>query len=427
MELVAEATPSALDGAGSKAFPALDLLRLSRRKVLVALTMAALLALGIFLRVSPSAGYEHLGMDEHGYMVFVKQIQTAGLWNYDAVMRVNVEHQYQLSKAVVPATRIGFLVPAAWCGEIFHLGPFRALRLVSALSSILLLLATAVIGYRNGGIERMLVVTTLMAVAPLQIAFAQRALIDGYFAFWAVLTAWFFWENLQAPRHRGWLIAYGVSLFVLVLTKENAAFVLASLIATGAVISFMRRRSPSLGLVVMSIAAPALAVLFLAMLLGGIGEWISFYRMFAAKSQSLPYAIKVQDGAWYRYLIDFALLSPCVLVLACGRIFQIDRTARADIFWAIFLGFSFVVMSSVRYGLSLRFAAYWDEPLRWLAASQLIILAHRSFSRRAIVCVAAAVIVLAAVDLSQYWRLFVRGKVYDPVSFQLLYASKLVK
>ncbi len=61
----------------------------------------------------------------------------------------------------------------------------------------------------------------------------------------------------------------------------------------------------------------------------------------------------MQDGAWYRYLIDFSLLSPCIVALAFGRIFQIERTAKSDIFWALFLGFSFLAMSS---------GALWIEP-----------------------------------------------------------------
>ena len=32
-----------------------------------------------------------------------------------------------------------------------------------------------------------------------------------------------------------------------------------------------------------------------------------------------------------------------------------------------------------------------------------------------------------AIDLFQYWRYFVHGQIYDPVSFQLLRASRLIK
>ncbi|MGI8431720.1 MAG: hypothetical protein ACR2MW_05440 [Chthoniobacterales bacterium] len=426
MEVVAQRRIDALLSASASDWAACDGIIASRKFVVVG-TLCLLLALGAVLRIFPSSGFHRVGYDEHAYAVFVQQIEKAGLWNYDAVVQVYLERQEKLPDAQVPATRVGFLAPAALAADVFYLDPLRALRLVSTLASLGLLLATAAIGYRSGGSTRMLVVTALMAVAPLQIALAQRAMIDGYSACWAILTAWFFWESLRAPGQRGWPVAYGVSLFVLVLTKENAAFVFLALLATATTLLLFSRQRPSLGLIVVSVLAPLFAVLFLAALVGGISEWIAFYRMFVAKSSGLPYAIQVQDGAWYRYLIDFAVLSPLVVALAFGRIFQLERTARIDLFWALLLGFSFVVMSSVSYGMSLRFAAYWDVPLRWLAASQLILLTQRVFPRRAAFSLVLAVVLCASVDLSQYSRLFMRGKIYDPVSVQLLHASDLVK
>ena len=398
-----------------------------RDKIAVALTLCALLGFGAAIRILPSTGFRGVGFDEHAYSVYVRQIQVAGISNYDAVVKVYLDRQAKLADAVVPPTRIGFLVPAAAVANVFHLGPIPALRLISCLASLALLAATAVIGYRHGGTTRMLVLTALMATAPLEIALAQRALIDGYFACWAVLTAWFFWERLQSPSQSGWLVAFGVSLFILTLTKENAAFVFAALLVTAAIFFLFERRRPDAGLLVVSILSALFAVLFLAELVGGLSEWLAFYRMFVAKSSSLHYAIQLQDGAWYRYLIDFALLSPLVVALAIGRCFQIERTAKSDLFWALFLGLSFLSMSSIRYGMSLRFAAYWDEPLRWLAASQLILVTGRLFPRRTAFSLALALLLVITVDLSQYARLFVRGRIYDPVSVQLLHASGLLK
>jgi 4-amino-4-deoxy-L-arabinose transferase-like glycosyltransferase len=399
----------------------------SKRRVMVAAALLLFLGFGAFLRIFPSVGFRGVGYDEHAYAVFVRQIESAGLWNYDAVVRVYLDRQSKLPDAQVPATRVGFLAPAALAAQAFDLDPISALRLVSALASLALLLATAVISYRYGSSTQMLVLTALMAVAPLQIALAQRALIDGYFAFWAVLTAWCFWETLQTPHSRGWLAGYALALFVLVLTKENAAFVFLALLATASAIFLAQRRWPNRDVVAVSVMAPLLAVLFLCALVGGVGKWIEFYRMFVSKSATLHYAIQMQDGAWYRYLVDFAVLSPVIVLLVAGRIFQIDRSTSPDFFWALFLGFSFLAMSSVHDGMSLRFAAYWDEPLRWLAASQLIALTARWFPRRSVMALAIALVLVVAVDLSQYSRLFVKGAIYDPVSVQLLHASRLVK
>lgn len=399
--------------------------------------LIAILALGIVLRAWPSNGFRQVGYDEGIYSTYVGIAQKEGVWNFGNVVRAYVQSQAKRPDAFVPATRVGFLIPATVIAETTRLNPLVALRCTSLIASILLLLATAVIGFRLGGIERMLLLSSLIAIAPLQIHLAQRSLIDGYFAFWAVLCAWFLWENLETPRQKGWLAAYGLSLFVLVLTKENAAFVFVALVGVALVFAFLKLGRVNLSLMVVTVVAPLLAVLFLAMLIGGVGEWVSFYRGFVQKSaaHSFPvgsqdgawYRYLFQDGAWYRYLVDFTLLSPCIVILAIGALFQLRKDAKADIFWALFLGTSFVAMSSVTYAMSLRFAAFWDVPLRWLAASQILYLVRPLPRKKSLFIVSAVVLVLIAVDLFQYWRYFVQGRIYDPVSYQLLHASKLIK
>lgn len=410
--------------------------------------IALILGVGIFLRLWPSTSFRQtgerksdhpahvgdeqkkgiwLGQDEQGYRAYVAMAQKDGIWNFAHVVRAYVQLQANRPDAIVPATRIGFLIPATIIAEVTGLEPLAALRWISAITSILLMVATVGIGYRLGGTERMLLVTALMAVAPLQIHLAQLSLVDGYFAFWAVLCAWFLWESLQAPQQKGWLAAYAISLFVLVLTKESAAFVFLALVTVSVLFAVFKFGRVSLSLILATIFAPALAVLLLATLVGGIGEWISFYREFTQKSAALRYVVLFQDGAWYRYLIDFTLLSPGIVAFAFGSIFQLGKESKADVFWATFLGVSYLVMAIVPYGLSLRFAAFWDLPLRWLAVSEIIRLGYRFQKGRSIFVVSGILITLIAIDLFQYWRYFVEGQIYDPVSFELLRASQLIK
>ncbi len=63
----------------------------------------------------------------------------------------------------------------------------------------------------------------LMAFAPTQISIAHRAFIDGFFGLLTLLAIWSLWESLQQPKSR-WCWMFGLSLGLLVLTKENAAF-----------------------------------------------------------------------------------------------------------------------------------------------------------------------------------------------------------
>ena len=382
--------------------------------------MAVLLGLGIFLRLYPSAGFQKLGPDEHGYMVFVKQIQSAGIWNYDAVVRVYVERQYHLREAVVPATRVAFLVPAALCADLFHLRAFTAIHAVSAASGVLLLLLCALFAYRLGGTWPMIGMTALVATAPLEIYFCQRAMIDGYFEFWAIAALWLAWENLQRPRHTGWLVAYALCLTILVLTRETAAFVVFALWGTLLLNRFLRLGTVTPQLLAATVAGPACAVLILVVLVGSVGDWIHFYQMFVAKSRTNFYSVAAQDGPWYRYAIDFALVTPAIVALAIGGVFQLQKGNRAGWFMATFALLALIGLSCVKYGISLRYAAFCDIPLTWLACSQVLVLSRRFATARRAIVAASMFLVLGAIGLNQYVRIFVRGGLYDPITSQLV-------
>lgn len=432
MNLVARDIASAPGANLSKpdaAKPALisKLFALKKRQVFIALGMAALLAFGIFVRVYQSATYTRAGYDEHGYIHFMKQIETAGVLRYDAVVQVFVEKQYQRPDAIVPATRIGFLVPAYLCGKITGSEPFAALRTTSCIASILLLVVCAVFAYRAGGTRSMFGLTLLVATAPLQIYLSQRALIDGYFAFWAVAAVWLAWENLQNPRHWGWLAAYALSLAVLVLTKENAAFAVFALGGVLLLNRFLKLGTVTPQLLAATVIGPAVAVLFLAWMVGGVWEWIEFYRMFVAKSRTNVYSIVAQDGPWYRYAVDFLLMSPLVVALALGHIFQLRKENRLDVFMTAFLALSFFAMANVTYGMSLRYAAYWEIPLCWLAMSQVFALSGRFPRVRPSIIAVGLLLIVAVNGLVQYNRFFIEGAIYDPTTSAMARASGLQK
>jgi 4-amino-4-deoxy-L-arabinose transferase-like glycosyltransferase len=398
-----------------------------RRDWKVAILLLTILSIGAFLRIYPSATYPKLGSDEVDYVVYLKQIEKAGAANYGQIVRFYVQRQYERPDAIVPATRVGFLLPAYWTGKIFQLSPVSALHATACAGGILLLGIGAIWSYRLGGTWRMLAMSSLLATSALQIYLSQRALLDDYFAFFAVLAAWLAWENLQRPRHSGWLLAYSVCLAILVLTKENGAFVIFALAGMFALNRYLKIGVVTPQLIIATIAGPLLAILLLAAMIGGLGEFVRFYLMFESKSRTNWYSVAVQDGPWFRYLIDFILLAPLTTVFALGGIFQLRRSERSDVFMATFLGLSFLCMAPLRYGLSLRYAVYWEIPICWLACSQISTLRAKVSLRWREAVVAILIIILSYVGIHQYHRIFVAGGIYDPVTYHLARASRLLK
>ncbi len=206
---------------------------------------------------------------------------------------------------------------------------------------MLLLGLSARFAWRLGGGAIALCVTALMAVAPTQIHMSQHALIDGVFAFWATLSLWLLWENLQRPNRWPWLAAYGFALAAMVLTKENAMFAYLAILALLAANHWLRFGQLTMNLCFATLLGPLLGAVVLITLCGGLGTTIEIYRLLVSKASTLEYAIVTGDGPWYRYLVDLMVVSPVILVLAIGGIFRLQTTERAGIFLASLCGGEF--------------------------------------------------------------------------------------
>lgn len=420
---------------------------MSRNNLFMAIAAALLLAAGIFLRVHHTSAFDRwvaekrefapgqpltAGYDEAIYTAYVEQAVKTGLANYrDEVVKRYEVKQEAMHDAIVHPMRMTYILASCLWMEIFHSPALDSLHAVSSAAAILHLLLAGVFAWRLGGKTAALGVTALMAFAPLQVCLAQRALVDGVYAFFTTLSFWLFWENLRAPNRRGWLAGYLVSLVVLVLTKEYSAIVVFSFCMIMVFNRWLQLGTVTPKLFAATVIGPAVAVMILVYYAGGVGAFIHYYVIFVQKSRGLAYAYKTQDGPWSRYLLDFLIVTPAVLLLAVGRVFQLDTKNRPDLYCAVFLLFSYIPMACITYGMSLRFAAFWDLPMCWLAFSLLRTLAERLFANRRAVALVAATVLVCGIELREYSRIFVEADtphpVYDPITRNLLEADKILK
>ena len=276
------------------------------------------------------------------------------------------------------------------------------------------------------GLGWSLALTSLVAFAPTQIHMSQHALVDGFFTFWALLTLWMLWENLQAPRNWRWLAGYAVSLALLVLTKENSVFVWIAIVALLIANRWLQIGTVTRELLIATALGPLIGVVVLIFLAGGIDVLFGTYRLLITKNYQLPYAIKTGDGPWYRYLVDLLLVSPIILILAIGAIFRLDLKKKPELFALTFIAVSYLVMCNVKYAMNLRYANMWDMPLRILALSSLTTLVAPLQRYRRIVF-GVAVALICAIELRQYIILFVQFPLYELVPEGLLRALQILK
>ncbi|MDB6171262.1 MAG: hypothetical protein JWL59_573 [Chthoniobacteraceae bacterium] len=406
-------------------------------------TALLIMAVGIFLRLQPSAGFKGFGFDEALYREYVIKVDAVGLENYPAICQNYIDEQRRPEiMAKLPPTRFLYIACGwAWKRAQFGDAPALSARTpgfvqtdpvllsldhVSALFAVLLLGLSGIAACRMLGVWPGLGVLALMSVAPTAVHMAQHALIDGFFAFFALLSLWTLWEVLQHPGRTGWLAAHGVALALMVLVKENAFFVFVALAAIVGLNRWARFGIVTSRLLLVMIVGPLAGLTILVWVAGGAGPFIEIYKLLVSKAQNLQYAIMTGDGPWYRYLVDIMLVSPIVLCLAIGGFFTSVKESRPLLYLTLFIGISYLIMCNVRFGMNLRYASIWDLPLRALAVAQIGLLA-RPFGKHATLVAALLVCALCAYEFRQFGIFFKDFGLYELASEGLLRAVKILK
>jgi len=396
----------------------------------VLLAMILLFAFGTFVRIYPSAGFKGIGFDENLYQMNVARLKQVGVLYFPEIVQAHIDKQTKMEMAILPPTRFLYVFLAYLWSSLFSMEPWPALRAISCLFSIFLLALSTLFAWRLGGQNYGLAVLALMSAAPTQIHMSQHALIDGFFAFWALLTVWLLWENLHRENHPGWLLVYAASIAAMVLTKENSFFVFISVLGLLAATHLLKYGTVTRNLLIATFAGAAFGFVFLVALSGGVKPFVETYRLLVVKAEQLPYAIQTGDGPWYRYLVDYLLMSPVVLLLAIGTIFSLRRDDSPSWYLVLFVVFSYIIMTNVKNGMNLRYTNMWDMPLRFLAATQLFAVSerlsrtfHRSPQFVAILLFAA----LCTLELRQYSIFFVKNDLYELVTMELMRPINIVK
>jgi 4-amino-4-deoxy-L-arabinose transferase-like glycosyltransferase len=389
-----------------------------------------ILCAGFALRLMPVFGVpDRLSLDEHLYITNVTMLKKVGPFEYSALVQSYVHAQSQMEMVMLPPTRcVYILLGWAW-DAAFHSGPRMSLRYVAAIFSCLSLLLSGLFAFRLGGARMGLTVGALMAVAPLELVMAHRELVDGVFAFWALLSLWLLWENMQRPGRLGWLAAYAGSIAVMVLTKENsffAAVALGGILCTAAAFPGLNLGKAKWSVAVATIAGGALGVTVLVCIAGSPQTLIETYRLLVSKAEKMAFAYETGGGPWFRYIVDIMLLSPTILLPAIGGIFALRRENRQGIYLFLFMLFSCAVMVNVRNGMNLRYSTMWDMPLRYLAAGTILHLAGAA-RRWQILAPVLLLALVGGVELHQYYVIFVQQDTGDPVTQALMYALQIIR
>ena len=403
---------------------------------------ALLLLLGLALRIVPWTSFTGMAFDESWYRKYVHALDQGGLAAYPEICAAYLaDGADEQTMAKVPPLRALFITAGyVWKRAAFGDAPPADLEIegaitrdpalvslhhVATLFGCLGLVIAWLFSRRMFGEIESLAILALCACSPLLIHTSQHALIDGVCGTCALLALWTLWESMRERAHPVWLAAFAISFALLVLSKENSAFPAAGFVALlllGPRIGFGRA---DLRHWLAAFIGGLFATALLATAAGGWSTLVDVYLMLVRKAQALPFAHWTGDGPWSRYLIDLMILTPATLCFALGGGFRAITDDRRALGLLVFIGVSYVAMCNVRYGMNLRYTTIWDFPLRSLAALQAVALTARFRHSRALLAVLIAG--LCAIDLAQYRHFFVKYRLYELPTEDLLRAEKMAK
>jgi 4-amino-4-deoxy-L-arabinose transferase-like glycosyltransferase len=373
--------------------------------------VAFIFLFGVLMRFHVWHDFDYVGFDEKIYCGYVSALDSVGPSGFSKIARSYIVDVQEAAYVYLPPTRVAYLFPAYALHNLLHLPVLVSLRVVSAISSCLFMLAAYVFALRWMNPRNALAALALLACAPLQIHMAQYAFIDGVAALAALLSVACFWESLQ--RGGKWIAAFAASFLFLLLTKQETAvfvglFFGVMLLCVGRM-GFGRAGWCHAFAVAASVVA---AVGILSLLSGGPGTLREVFQVYTRLSMTLPYTLATGGGPWYRYLVENVVVNPAVFLLAAG--FGICLAAKTPLnrYLLVFFVLTYAVMCSIPHGMNLRHTVMWDFPVVLFAVQCVDWIVAGARARGLVFSVVIGILCL--LSLRQYESIFVTLYDTDP-------------
>lgn len=333
--------------------------------------------------------------------------------------------------------RIGYSLVAAACFVAVE-PSYLVLTWISLVAWLAAIVVQFAFARRRFGPVRGLLIAALFAFSCLGLGMARLALLDAFVTLWIVLAIWLYLDALDAPADRpGAAIAFVAAMAAAILTKESSALFLVPLVAFAVLDRVVRRlrgardAGASWARVAVLACAPlATALVVWLLAAGGYANWWTTVTTVRRTLAENVYAFNHLAGPWYRYVVDFVLLSPWTTLLAAGYLGVLAVRAREGRLERVPAYLAVVTLVAVaEFGAiekNVRYLLPLEAALRVFAVLFVWELAGAAARARGRVVAGAVVLVLCASEWSSFDLVFLRNRTYEPVSSSLLIIRQMI-
>jgi 4-amino-4-deoxy-L-arabinose transferase-like glycosyltransferase len=350
--------------------------------------------------------------DEAVYANTTRQLMQYGF--FDTYPRLAAAFLRDPRMAVYPSPlRYGYFALATLASHVAGAGP-HTLASLSTICGILAVPLVFFLSLRLFGAGTALLAAAFTAFSCIELALGRRALQDEVVCFIVLLALTLLLLALEGDDglllHCAVIAAFTLAFAV----KESFLLLYPALLAV--LLVYRTPRRLRVRHATMFLLPPLLYYLGFCAL---AHDFTSFFQLGNAVTSAIgaPYVLQFQAGPPHRPLFDFFVTAPLVSLLAIGAavLVALDRSSgRRERAMMVFL-----VVALVMFGLfpskNLRFTMVIDPIIRILAAW---LIATRVSVRMAVAFAAAN----AVIEVELFYRIFIRGGVYDPVTQALLQA-----
>jgi len=363
------------------------------------------------------------GVDEGYYLRYAHFIGENGILGFRELFKEYINNQ---SNWLFPnPLRVGFIIlSAVWLKILGY--SFLNLAFLSLFSYAALLILSYYYSKKYLGNRIALLFIVLLAFSPLNMALSRRALLDSTANLFSIASIWMLWDFLQG-KSKAKLILFIVIFSLSILVKETGVLFCPIFIAYLAFNNYKRRENDYYRDLLFISIVPLTIVGLVYFLLGCIPFIPLVSKIVITSPGANPYAINYGAGPWYRYLIDYMLLSPAVIILALGFLIRsfLDKEDNRLVIYFIFISvLSFILFNT--FTKNVRYVLFLDTPIRLFFLLALNKMLERLMPHNFKRILFLVVILIAFLDYLSFKDLFIDSRIYDPVSFSLLGARHII-
>ncbi|MFH0827293.1 MAG: glycosyltransferase family 39 protein [Candidatus Omnitrophota bacterium] len=321
--------------------------------------------------------------------------------------------------------RIGFILLSVFWLKAFGYS-FLGLAYLSLFSFLVFLCVSFYFSSKYFDKDTGLLYTVLLAFSPLALGMARRALSESTVQLFVALSFWMFWSLIQAKsplKYVGLILTFSLAILmketVVLLSPIFVVFLLMNKFLFKKEVRLMDFLSVSVfpfavvGMIYLSVAGPSMVLQTIGIILHS--------------PKTNPHAMAFGQGPWFRYIIDFMLLSPWVVLCSIGFMFSYflsDRRQDLQVFVLVFVGLSFVFFNF--FTKNVRYVMMLDIPMRLFTVLLLKEIVFKRVTRHPTRVLALIISGLALLDYMNFYTLFLEQGIYDPMSYVLLKSRRFI-